>query len=117
MLFSPKRVDKPWGYEVWFAQTDKYVGKIIHVNAGQQLSLQFHELKDETMHCLNGDARLTHEKDGELVEDAFSPGMSFRIVPGTKHRLKAGDTDCDILEASTPEMDDVVRVQDDYGRE
>lgn len=116
MFFAPKRVDKPWGFELWFAQTEAYVGKLIHVNAGAQLSLQYHEKKDETMYCLNGTAILVHEKDGQLIEEAFPSGHSFRIIPGTRHRLKAGAADCEILEASTPEVDDVIRVQDDYGR-
>ncbi len=116
MFFTPKRVEKPWGFEIWFAETDAYVGKIIHVNAGAELSLQYHERKDETMHCLHGDARLVFEKDGVLVEEIFYPGQSFRVLPGMKHRLKAGKEDCKILEASTAEVDDVIRLQDAYGR-
>jgi len=116
MLFEPKRHEKPWGYEIWFAQTDRYVGKIIYVRAGQQLSLQYHQHKDETMYCMSGDARVVHEQEGRLIEVLFSSGMSFRVTPGTKHRLKAGETDCRILEASTPEVDDVIRLQDDFGR-
>lgn len=116
MFTTPKRVEKPWGFEIWFAHTEKYVGKLIHVNAGQQLSLQYHEKKEETMYCLNGDACLVFEKDGELVEQAFLPGQSCHITPFTKHRVKAGATDCEILEASTSEVEDVVRLQDDYGR-
>ena len=116
MFFEPKRVEKPWGFEVWFAHTDAYVGKLIHVNAGHQLSLQYHVKKDETMYCLNGDARLVYEKDGELVEEKFVQGQSVHITPGTKHRLKAGESDCEVLEASTTEVDDVVRIQDSYGR-
>lgn len=116
MFTTPKRVEKPWGFEIWFAHTEKYVGKLIHVNAGQQLSLQFHEKKDETMYCLNGIAILVYEQDGKLVEEVFKPGMSFHISPGTKHRLKSGEQACEVLEASTPEVDDIVRLQDDYGR-
>ncbi|MFA5186257.1 MAG: cupin [Patescibacteria group bacterium] len=116
MFFEPKRIEKPWGFEVWFAQTDVYVGKLIHVNAHAQLSLQYHEKKDETMYCLNGDAILVFEKDDVLVEEVFRQGRSFRIVPGTKHRLKAGDHDCEILEVSTSEVEDVIRLKDDYGR-
>jgi mannose-6-phosphate isomerase len=116
MFFQPKRIEKPWGHEIWFAHADTYVGKIIHVRAGQQLSLQYHERKDETLHCLQGDAVLVFAKDGQLTESPLLPGQSFRVLPGTTHRLRAGSTDCDILEASTAEVDDVVRVQDDYGR-
>lgn len=116
MFFQPKRVEKPWGYEIWFAQTDAYVGKIIHVNKHSQLSLQYHMKKDETLYCLNGEAIIVFEKDGVLVEEPLKLGQSFRVLPGTKHRLKAIDHDCDILEASTAEVEDVVRVQDDYGR-
>lgn len=116
MFTTPKRVEKPWGFEIWFAHTEKYVGKLIHVNAEQQLSLQYHEKKDETMYCLNGTAILIYEQDGKLVEEVFKPGTSFRIPPGTKHRLKSGKQACEILEASTPEVDDVIRLQDDYGR-
>lgn len=116
MFFEPKRVEKPWGFEVWFAHTDAYVGKLIHVNAGAQLSLQYHEKKDETMYCLSGDGRLVYEKENVLVEEVFLVGQSIRIVPGMKHRLKAGNSDCEILEASTAEVEDVIRLQDDYGR-
>ncbi len=116
MFFLPRRVAKPWGYEIWFAHTEKYVGKIIHVNAGQQLSLQYHVHKDETLFCLNGRAILVYEKDGILVEEIFEIGKSFHVLPGTKHRLKAGSESCDMLEASTSEVDDVIRLQDDYGR-
>ncbi len=116
MFFKPKRVEKPWGFEVWFAETDAYVGKIIHVNAGAELSLQYHEKKDETMYCLRGDAFLVFEKDGVFVEEIFHPGQSFRVLPGMKHRLMAGKEDCEILEASTAEVNDVIRLQDAYGR-
>ncbi len=116
MMIEPKRVEKPWGYEIWFAQTDRYVGKLIHVHAGAQLSLQYHEKKEETMYCLRGDARLVIEREGRLEEIPFPVGQSFHILPGTKHRLKAGEESCDVLEASTAEMDDVVRLQDDFGR-
>ncbi|MFZ2804734.1 MAG: cupin domain-containing protein [Patescibacteria group bacterium] len=117
MKFFPKRVDKPWGYESWWAHNDKYVGKLIHVDANKRLSWQYHTKKDETMFCLSGNAVLVHEQDGKVIEETLKPGESFRISPGTKHRLKAGAGGCDVLEASTPEVDDVVRLEDDYGRE
>ncbi len=116
MFFQPKRVEKPWGYEVWFAQAEKYVGKVIHIDEGNQLSLQYHVVKDETVFCLKGNARFVYEKDGVLVDEVFPEGMSFRVKPGMRHRLKAGEGGCDILEASTPETDDVVRLEDNYGR-
>ena len=112
----PRRIDKPWGHELVWAHADLYVGKLLVVNAGEALSLQFHEEKDETLHLLDGRMEL---EVGPGV-DALRPcpleaGESIRIRPGTLHRITA-ITDCRILEASTPELDDVVRVQDRYGR-
>ena len=119
MSSKPKRVDKPWGYEVWWAQTDRYVGKILHVNEGESLSLQYHEVKDETILLQSGrllfETRLAGD-DGELERTEMSPGDVFRIEPGTVHRM-TGLADCDIIEVSTPEVDDVVRLEDRYGRE
>ncbi len=100
---------------IW-AHTDRYVGKLLHIKAGESLSLQYHELKDETLHALRG--RLVFWVGGageELREVALEEGMSFRVRPGTRHRIEAL-TDCDLLEASTPELDDVVRLEDRYGR-
>lgn len=111
-----KRFEKPWGHEIWWAHTETYVGKILHVKAGHKLSLQYHEKKDETIYLQRGDMILLVEEDGELRERRMEPGQSYRIRPGTKHRMIA-ETDCDILEVSTPEVDDVIRVEDDYGRE
>ncbi|MFL5276974.1 MAG: cupin domain-containing protein [Myxococcales bacterium] len=113
---KPVRVEKPWGHELIWARTDRYVGKILHVCAGQALSLQYHERKDETIHVLTGTVRFQTGREGEtLGERMLEPGESFRIRPLTLHRMIA-ITDCDILEASTPELDDVVRVEDRYGR-
>ena len=112
----PKRVEKPWGHELWWAQTDRYVGKILHVKAGHRLSLQYHVEKDETIHLWAGEMILALDEDGSgLVEQVMRPGDSYHIRPGTKHRMIAV-TDCDILEASTPEVHDVVRLEDAYGR-
>jgi mannose-6-phosphate isomerase len=112
----PKRVEKPWGHELWWAQTDRYVGKLLHVKAGHQLSLQYHERKDETIHLWSGRLKLVLDEDGSgLQEHELAPGESYRVRPGTKHRMIAV-TDCDILEASTPEVEDVVRLEDAYGR-
>ena len=115
-VFRPVRVEKPWGHELIWASTGEYVGKILHVEAGHALSLQYHERKDETIHLLRG--RLTFEvgsSEDDLKEVALEEGQSFRIVPGTVHRMTAV-TDVDILEASTAHLDDVVRIQDRYGR-
>jgi quercetin dioxygenase-like cupin family protein len=112
----PERVEKPWGHELWWAHTDRYVGKLLHVRAGHQLSLQFHRKKDETIHLWSGDLTLVLDEDGSgLSEHKLRPGESYHIRPGTKHRMIAV-TDCDILEASTPEVEDVVRLEDAYGR-
>jgi mannose-6-phosphate isomerase-like protein (cupin superfamily) len=107
-----KRVDKPWGYEIWWATTDRYVGKILFVAAGHALSLQYHERKAESMYCLKGTGVLT--VDNDTVE--LSPGVAQDIPPGTRHRLEAV-TDLTMVEVSTPELDDVVRLEDRYGRE
>jgi mannose-6-phosphate isomerase len=110
------RVDKPWGHEIIWARTERYVGKLLHINAGGRLSLQYHRVKDETIHVLLGQMLFIVEEEGALVERRLVPGDSYRISPNTKHRMEA-ITDCEILEASTPELDDVVRLQDAYGRE
>ena len=111
----PKRVEKPWGYELWWAETDRYVGKLLHVKAGHKLSLQYHRVKDETIHLISGDLILALDLGSGIQEHEMKPGESFRIVPLTKHRMIAV-TDCDILEVSTPEVEDVVRLEDSYGR-
>ena len=109
-------VPKPWGHETIWAHTDRYVGKILHINAGQALSVQYHNRKDETVHLLNGDLIYRVKLGDELGDMRLTNGQSFRITPGTVHQMEA-ITDCDILEVSTPELDDVVRLQDRYGRE
>jgi len=110
-----KRVDKPWGYELIWAHTEKYVGKILHINQGESLSYQYHEIKDETIHLLRGAMDLEIEADGRRRALSLKPGDSFHIEPGMKHRMRAVK-DCDVLEVSTPELDDVVRLEDRYGR-
>jgi mannose-6-phosphate isomerase-like protein (cupin superfamily) len=111
-----KRVDKPWGHELIWANTDRYVGKVLHIKAGESLSLQYHERKDETIHVLRGQMVFRVGSEGEeLREVKLDEGMSFRVRPGTRHRMEA-ISDCDLLEASTPELDDVVRLEDRYGR-
>jgi mannose-6-phosphate isomerase-like protein (cupin superfamily) len=114
----PTRVDKPWGYEIWWARTDRYVGKILHVRKGESLSLQYHNVKEETIRIQSG--RLLFEtraagEEGELRRLELGPGDVFHITPGTLHRM-TGLEDTDILEVSTPELDDVVRLEDRYGR-
>ncbi len=111
-----RTVPKPWGHETIWAHTDTYVGKILHIKAGHALSLQFHNLKDETIHLLSGEMIYRVEIDGELRDVKLKAGESYRNVPGTIHQMEAV-TDCDVLEASTPHLDDVVRLKDRYGRE
>jgi mannose-6-phosphate isomerase-like protein (cupin superfamily) len=113
---APRRVEKPWGHELIWASTDRYVGKILHVKAGHALSLQYHVRKDETIHLLRGRMRFWAGPSAEaLREVALAEGESYRVLPGTVHRMEAV-TDVDILEASTADLDDVVRLEDRYGR-
>ena len=116
MQTEVRRVDKPWGYELIFAHTDKYAGKILHVNAGEALSLQYHENKEETLYLLKGEYQLTIDQEGELIEHRVREGQVFHVKPGTRHRMVGGPEGCDIVEVSTPELDDVVRLEDRYGR-
>ena len=111
-----KRVPKPWGHEIIWAHTDRYVGKVLHINAGHALSVQYHERKDETVYLLSGEMKYWVKLGDELEDVRLGKGDAFRITPGTVHYMEA-ITDCDILEASTPELDDVVRLKDRYGRE
>lgn len=111
-----KRVEKPWGYELWWAQTDRYVGKILHVNAGHKLSLQYHEQKDETLYLLNGEMDMQFGPSAEQLETRrMKPGDVHRNPAGMVHRMIA-ISDVDMIEVSTPEVDDVVRLEDVYGR-
>ena len=109
------RVDKPWGYEVHWAHTNRYVGKIIHVNRGHALSLQYHNFKDETIYLLSGKLLFEIDVDGTLTKRELRPGEAVHVTPKTIHRMTAIE-DCDVLEASTPELTDVVRLEDRYGR-
>jgi mannose-6-phosphate isomerase len=112
----PRRVDKPWGHELIWADTDLYVGKILHVKAGEALSLQLHRQKDETIYVFSGRVRF---ESGPSAEDldalVLGPGDALRLRPGTVHRMEAIE-DSDLLEASTPHLQDVVRLEDRYGR-
>jgi mannose-6-phosphate isomerase len=113
----PRRVEKPWGHEIWWAATDQYVGKILHVNKGHRLSLQYHERKDESSYVLVGRLILVQgESEDTLTERTVSVGDVWRNHPGTIHTIEALE-DSDVLEASTPYLGDVVRIRDDYGRE
>ncbi|MFO7694762.1 MAG: cupin domain-containing protein [Vicinamibacterales bacterium] len=109
------RVDKPWGYELLWAKTERYVGKIIHVNAGHALSLQYHNVKTETVYLASGKVRYEIGDAGALRVLDLLPGDRLHIPAGTVHRVTAIE-DADIFEVSTPEIDDVVRLEDRYGR-
>ena len=115
--FAPRHVDKPWGWELIWAETEAYVGKLLFVRAGQSLSLQYHEVKDEAWLVREGRARLElGEVDGPLEELEIGPGDAFHYAPHTVHRVTALE-DTLIVEVSTPHLSDVVRVADAYGRE
>ena len=117
VFFRTQRQDKPWGHERLWAWSETYVGKLLHVKAGESLSLQYHERKDETISLLSGRAELQHaEGEGELETRILEPGDCVRVRPGMRHRMTALE-DSDFLEVSTPELDDVVRLEDRYGRE
>ena len=109
------RVDKPWGYELRWAKTDRYVGKVLHVNAGHALSLQYHNVKDETILLWSGRILFEVGDADELITREMAPGDSVHVTPGTIHRMTAIE-DSDIFEVSTPELEDVVRLEDRYGR-
>ncbi len=116
MLESPRRVEKPWGHELIWAETDLYVGKILHVKAGHALSLQYHEQKDEVIFLMRGKMLFQAGPSAdELVDYHMEEGQRFHVRTGTVHRMVA-ETDVDILEASTNHLDDVVRLEDRYGR-
>ena len=111
-----KRVEKPWGYELLYATTELYCGKVIFIRSGEQLSLQFHKKKDETIFVQLGRMELEIGEPGKPVDtEVVGPGRAFRLRPGTVHRMRALE-DTTVLEVSTPELDDVVRLEDRYGR-
>lgn len=112
-----RRVEKPWGHEDIWAETERYAGKILHIRKGARLSLQLHRHKDETIRVLRGRLELWLEDEaGELGSSILEPGDTRRIPPGCRHRMGALE-DCDLIEVSSPELDDVVRFEDDYGRD
>jgi mannose-6-phosphate isomerase-like protein (cupin superfamily) len=111
-----KRVDKPWGHEIIWAVTDRYVGKVLHVKKGEKLSLQYHRQKDETVMVWQGRMLFEHFAEGEApTATEMGPGQAFHVTPGLRHRMIALE-DTDIFEVSTTELDDVVRLEDAYGR-
>jgi mannose-6-phosphate isomerase-like protein (cupin superfamily) len=111
-----QKTDKPWGYELLFAHTDKYAGKVLFVSKGHRLSLQFHDVKDETIYVYQGKIHLQFGGvDGNLVEYVLIAGDSVRVEPLSRHRIEALE-DTTLLEVSTPELGDVRRLEDDYGR-
>jgi mannose-6-phosphate isomerase-like protein (cupin superfamily) len=109
------RVPKPWGYELIWGKTDRYVGKVLHVNAGESLSRQYHRKKDETLYLISGRVLLRLSFDGESREVTMQVGDCYHIHPGLVHQIEALE-ESDIVEVSTPELDDVVRLEDRYGR-
>lgn len=113
---APKRVEKPWGWELWWAHTERYVGKILHVKRGAALSYQYHRKKDETIYVLRGQLELEYAPPGKRrTRRVLGPGDTQRIRPGDRHRMVARTT-CDVFEVSSPEVEDVVRLEDRYGR-
>ena len=116
--FDPRKVEQPWGYELIWAETGNYVGKVLFVKAGESLSLQFHRVKEESWLVQQGRAKLELGSAGDAVlrEEVIAAGATFHFHPGTVHRVTALE-DTTIVEVSTPHLDDVVRLEDRYGRE
>ena len=115
---EPTKVEKPWGHELIWARTEKYVGKTLFLKAGESLSLQFHKVKDEAWYVFSGRAEIELGSPGQgmLNSEIVGAGAAFHFPPGTVHRVTAVE-DTTILEVSTPELDDIVRLEDRYGRE
>ena len=112
-----KKVEKPWGHEMIWAVTDRYVGKVLHIKKGEKLSLQYHRKKDETVMVWSGRMKFEHYAEGEPPQfKELGPGEAFHVTPGLRHRMIAIE-DTDVFEVSTTELDDVVRLEDAYGRE
>ena len=113
---APRIVEKPWGHETWFAHTDQYAGKLLVVRAGHRLSLQYHDEKDESCYLLSGRLLLVQGPSADALEEiVLEPGVRWRNTPGTVHTIEAIE-DATVLEVSTPQLDDVVRLDDRYGR-
>lgn len=112
-----QRVEKPWGHELIWAKTKDYVGKVLHIKAGGKLSLQYHQVKEETIYVTSGKMLFVFENDQGVMEEILMlPGDAHHIPTGRKHRM-IGVEDCDVFEVSTPHLDDVVRLEDSYGRQ
>ena len=111
-----RRVEKPWGYELIWAHTDRYVGKLLHITAGNALSRQYHVTKEETLIVISGQLVLELGDDDNRERRVLGPREAFHVAPGTIHRFIA-EQDVELMEVSTPELDDVVRLEDRYGRE
>jgi mannose-6-phosphate isomerase-like protein (cupin superfamily) len=111
-----RRVDKPWGHELVWAETARYVGKVLHIRAGHRLSRQYHRVKEETLLVQSGEMDLEVGPASAVETRRLRAGDIFHVAPGTIHRM-IGVTDVDVIEVSTPELDDVVRLEDVYGRE
>ncbi len=115
LIHRAEKVEKPWGYELIWAHTERYVGKILHINKGESLSYQYHRVKDETIYLMGGLMELEIGDERRRETQRLEPGVSLHIAPGTRHRMTALE-DCEVLEVSTPELEDVVRLEDRYGR-
>jgi quercetin dioxygenase-like cupin family protein len=112
-----RKVEKPWGHEIIWAVTDRYVGKVLHIKKGGKLSLQYHQTKDETVMVWSGRMRFEHFAEGQEPQHTdMGPGEAFHVTPGLRHRMIALE-DTDVFEVSTTELDDVVRLEDAYGRQ
>lgn len=109
-----RRVNKPWGHELVWAETDKYVGKVLFIRAGHRLSKQYHKTKEETVYVIAG-ILYNYEDDGSITK--VLPGQSFHVKPGQIHRFGACECSVELIEVSTPFLEDVVRLEDDYARE
>ena len=109
-----RKVEKPWGHEIIWAETANYVGKLLHINAGHRLSLQFHRVKEETVYVVSG-TLYVYDGDGGITK--LNPGQSFHVNPLQVHRFGANESAVEIMEVSTPHLDDVVRLEDDYQRQ
>lgn len=117
MKTTDRIVAKPWGSERVFAANERYAGKLISIRNGETLSFQYHERKEETIHVLAGILGMETESGGERVVFSLEPGETFHVIPGTRHRMFASAGDVLVVEVSSPELDDVVRLEDRYGRE
>ena len=116
MKSTVERVEKPWGHELRFVRTDRFAGKVLFIKAGSQLSLQYHDQKEEAFLVQQGQLELVLGKGDEQRVETLGPNDAWHVLPGTVHRFRAL-SDCLLFEVSTPELEDVVRIEDDFGRE